>query len=195
MTEEPKDRRALTSAENGRRSRGPITPAGKRRSSQNGRRHGILSAELVIDALGESTAELARLRSRLWEELEPVGLVEEMLAEQILVAYWRLRRVLIAEAGLLTQRAEAVADRLLAARRVAARRQPTPLQRHAAEPLDLSDDEAAAFSAAQLLGALDAERVQRHEAMLQRQLLNGVERLTELQTRRLAAHRMIASDH
>lgn len=188
MEEEPKDRRALTSAENGRKSRGPITPEGKARSSRNARKHGILSAELVIDSLGESQGELDRLRAKLAVELAPDGLIEEMIAERILIAYWRLRRVLIAEAGLLTQRAEQTADRLLALRRVAARRQPTPLQRDGGQALALSDDEAAAMAAANLLGAADAERVQRLETMLERQLYRAIDELTTLQARRLAAH-------
>lgn len=188
MEEEPKDRRALTSAENGRKSRGPITPAGKARSAQNARKHGILSQELVIDSLGESQHELDRLRAKLMDELGPEGLIEQMIVERILIAYWRLRRVLIAEAGLLTQRAEQTADRLLALRRVAARRQPTPLHRDGGQAASLSDDEAAAMAAANLLGAADAERVQRLETMLERQLYRAIDQLTDLQSRRLDAH-------
>lgn len=195
MVEETPDKRALTSAENGRRSRGPITPEGKARSSRNSQRHGILAKELVILDLGETEAELRQLRARLMEELAPLGLIEEMLAEQILVAYWRLRRVLIAEAGLLTQRAESVAHRLLSARRVAARHEPTPLQGAHGPPGELSADELASFAAAQLLGSADAERVQRHEAVLQRQLYNAVSRLTDLQAKRLALHATVPVSH
>lgn len=180
------DRRALTSPANGRRSRGPRTPDGKAVSRYNGLRHGILSVELVIEGLGESEGELALLRRQLWEELGPVGVVEELLVERILVAYWRLRRVLIAEGGLLSQQAERAADRILRLRRLAGRRPPTPLHGGGSEAVGLSDDELAAFAASQLLGAADAERLRRYETMLERQLYRAVDQLRDLQERRIA---------
>jgi len=181
------DSRALTPAANGRLSKEPEHP---RRGRAPRRTHGILSAEVVIEALGESGEELARLRRKLWEELAPVGLVEEMLAERILVGYWRLRRVLIAEGGLLAQRAEDAAERIMAVRRSIAARGPAPSPEGAKgagnEAAALTADEVATFAAAQLLGAAEAERLSRYETMLERQLHRSIKELTQLQARRVA---------
>jgi hypothetical protein len=181
------DSRALTPAANGRLREGPENA---RRGMKPRRTHGILSAEVVIEALGESGEELARLRRRLWEELAPVGLVEEMLAERILVGYWRLRRVLIAEGRLLAQRAEDAAERIVAARRSIAARGPAPAPEGAAgtgdEAAALTADELALFAAAQLLGAAEAERLGRYETMLERQLHRSIKELTQFQARRVA---------
>jgi hypothetical protein len=102
------DRRALTSAANGRRSRGPVTPSGKAISRFNAAKHGILARVLLIRAgeQEESADELRRLHAQLRAELGPEGIVEEMLVEKILVAYWRLRRVLVAEQGLIRRQAD-----------------------------------------------------------------------------------------
>jgi hypothetical protein len=45
---------------------------------------------------------LQELRGRFYDELAPVGPLEEMLVEQIVTAYWRLRRALTAETGEIT---------------------------------------------------------------------------------------------
>lgn len=102
------DRRVLTSADNGRRSRGPITPAGKEAVRFNATRHGILARNLLIrdGEQQESAAELRRLLAQLRAELSPEGIIEEMLVERILTCYWRLRRVLTAEQGLIRRQAD-----------------------------------------------------------------------------------------
>ncbi len=71
-------------------------------------RHGILARNLLIrEGEGqESAGELRRLLAQLRAELSPEGIIEEMLVERILAAYWRLRRVLVAEQGLIRQRAD-----------------------------------------------------------------------------------------
>lgn len=161
--------------------RGPATEAGKLAVRGNATRHGILSAELVIAALGESQAELDDLRERLWRAWEPQGLGEEMVAEQILVMYWRLRRVLVAEKGLLTQRQRATLDRLLLARRAGAQPDGYPLA--GAEP---TEGETAALEAVQLLSGDDVERVARYESHLMRRLSALITELTFMQARRLA---------
>src|SRR5450755_238763 len=39
------------------------------------------------------------VHERFWDELQPVGAVEEMLVDQIVTAHWRLRRAMKAESG------------------------------------------------------------------------------------------------
>ena len=83
---------------NARLSTGPITPEGKAKSSMNSTKHGILSAQLVLDT--EDPEEFARMHEDMWAALQPVGELEEMHFETIVASRWRLRRVRAAEKGL-----------------------------------------------------------------------------------------------
>ncbi|MCE9609706.1 MAG: hypothetical protein K8R23_05810 [Chthoniobacter sp.] len=67
----------------------------------NALKHGILSEQVLVRGLGlsESTRELKALHRGFWDDLQPVGAVEEMLVDQIVTAHWRLRRALTAESG------------------------------------------------------------------------------------------------
>src|ERR1035437_9850024 len=86
---------------NARRSTGPRTVAGKAASRMNAVRHGILSGMVVVRGLRiqEHEEEYDALRKRCFESLAPVGPVEEMLVERIVMTQWRLRRVVLAETG------------------------------------------------------------------------------------------------
>ena len=86
---------------NAQKSTGPQTPAGRAVSKMNALKHGILSKEAVVRGrcIKEDDREFAALNQRLWEDLNPVGLLEEMLVDQIVTAHWRRRRALKAEAG------------------------------------------------------------------------------------------------
>jgi hypothetical protein len=83
------------SRRNGAKSRGPVTAAGKAKSSQNGRTHGFRSAQPSIE--DENDAEFQRLRKAMLEELQPAGPLESSLAEQIVHATWTLERLRDAE--------------------------------------------------------------------------------------------------
>ena len=178
-----------------KRGGGPKSEVGRAKAAKNAIKHGILSREIVIAALGESAGEYRRLAQRLAEEWEPTTTAEAMLVEDITLTYWRLRRVYIAEAGMLTRRAEEVADRIILLRRQAAQRQPTPIHRLPAEPTDLSEDEAALLAGSQLLGVVDAERIGRHESRLKRQLYDAIDRLARLQSARVALGGISPVDH
>jgi hypothetical protein len=86
---------------NARRSTGPRTAAGKLASRMNAVRHGILSSAVVVRGLRirEHEEEFQVLREECWKCLAPVGRIEEMLADKIVTAQWRLRRALMAETG------------------------------------------------------------------------------------------------
>jgi hypothetical protein len=86
---------------NCRRSTGPKTAEGRATSKMNAIKHGILSSQVVVQGLRvrERRKDFQELRKRLWEELAPVGTVEEMLVDRIATAHWRMRRALMAEAG------------------------------------------------------------------------------------------------
>ncbi|HWR84318.1 MAG TPA: hypothetical protein VN285_13555, partial [Candidatus Deferrimicrobium sp.] len=78
---------------------GPKTPEGKARVKWNALKHGLLAGSVVIPSRhgSESRHQFKHLLTQLHDELNPVGMLEEMLVEKIAVAYWRLRRALRAE--------------------------------------------------------------------------------------------------
>jgi hypothetical protein len=86
---------------NARKSTGPKTPQGLAVSKMNAFKHGILSREAVVHGrcIKEDEQEFDALHQRLWVELKPVGLLEEMLVDDIVTARWRMRRALKAESG------------------------------------------------------------------------------------------------
>lgn len=79
------------------RSRGPRTPAGKRRSSQNAIRHGVFSRVILL--YSESRQEYYAMLEGLREVFQPKGKLEEILVEKLAVITWRYRRLLIAESA------------------------------------------------------------------------------------------------
>jgi len=86
---------------NAQKSTGPRTPEGRAVSKMNALKHGILSKQVLVRGVNmkESNRELTALHERFWQELNPVGPVEEMLVDQIVTTHWRLRRTLTAESG------------------------------------------------------------------------------------------------
>lgn len=89
------------SRKNALQSTGPKTLEGKNVVKWNALKHGLLSKEIIIKAGDgkESKAEFKVLLSELREDLQPEGILEEMLVEKIVICYWRLRRVLRCEIG------------------------------------------------------------------------------------------------
>ena len=86
---------------NAQKSTGPKTARGLAKSKLNAFKHGLLSREVLIRGkhAGESRREFQKLAEQFYEDLDPVGSLEWLLVDQIVTAYWRLRRVLRAEAG------------------------------------------------------------------------------------------------
>ena len=83
--------RIAASRANGAKSRGPVTPEGKARSSRNSVTHGLLQNGIVLPTENLSTFEnmLAGYR----KELEPESPIEERLIEIMAVADWRRVRL------------------------------------------------------------------------------------------------------
>jgi hypothetical protein len=82
-------------------STGPKTPNGKAVSKMNAMKHGLRAREVVLRGrcIRENPREFEALPQQLWDDLKPEGVLEEILAEQIVITYWRLRRVPRAESG------------------------------------------------------------------------------------------------
>jgi hypothetical protein len=88
---------------NAQLSTGPKSEEGKEIVSKNALKHGILSEEVVISSkeVAESQEKYDDLRQKFISDLEPVGMVEEMLVDRIVSTYWRLRRVIVSEKGII----------------------------------------------------------------------------------------------
>jgi hypothetical protein len=82
-------------------STGPRTDAGKATSSQNGITHGLFTATDFIRP-GEETA-YNEFTAGLRLQIQPAGILEEELAEEIRSAMWLLRRCRSAESNLATR--------------------------------------------------------------------------------------------
>jgi hypothetical protein len=91
-------KKAESNRQNALKSTGPKTPEGKDAVRRNAVRHGLLSREILLP--GEDEDALRELNERLRDELQPVGEMESLLVEQIVTAYWRLRRLGRVEAGI-----------------------------------------------------------------------------------------------
>jgi hypothetical protein len=86
--------------ENGRKSKGPITVAGKEKSSQNALRHGYTSHRAVL-LTNESEQELREFSQIQFDELKPATPAQSLVVEEIIAAAWRLRRIWHAETAFI----------------------------------------------------------------------------------------------
>ena len=91
--------------ENARRSTGPRSPEGKARAARNALKHGLLARQVVIVGSdgAENPADFDALVADLCHELQPRGVVEEMLVARLAAAYWRLRRAHRFELGAIRE--------------------------------------------------------------------------------------------
>jgi hypothetical protein len=98
-------RRIYASRANAARSQGPVTAAGKRRSSQNATTHGLLSRDILMR--DESPEAFDIVMNQHLDRLQPVDGVEAGLVEEMVASYWRLRRAWALETRLLENEAAA----------------------------------------------------------------------------------------
>jgi hypothetical protein len=96
------ERSILASRVNGAKSRGPVTAAGKLKSSRNAISHGMLSQALLIE--GESQENFMSLFNEIHDEFPPRTGVETTLVENMAISRWRQTRLLTLEsAGISSQ--------------------------------------------------------------------------------------------
>ena len=75
--------------ENAKNSTGPKTVAGKAMSSRNAVKHGLLSARLT-QLNDQNAKDFAHVLAILQHDLQPVGVLEEILVEKIAYEYFRM---------------------------------------------------------------------------------------------------------
>jgi hypothetical protein len=147
-------------------------------SRRNALKHGILaSALLITEGIGaEDPAEFEELIDGLRRDLAPVGALEEMLVEKIGICWWRQKRALRCEAGLVRRAFVPDPGRELAA---SVSRDfglgPNPELEAIKDHLSLP------------LGA-DLDRILRYETTVQRQLVYAINQLERLQRSRRGEH-------
>ncbi len=90
---------ALASKQNGARSRGPKTEEGKRISSRNALRHGLLARNIILSNESQEVFD-ATLQEHL-AKMAPADGVEQGAIEEMVSASWRLRRLWMMEKTLL----------------------------------------------------------------------------------------------
>ena len=91
----------LANRANSQRSTGPHTEAGKERSSRNSCKHGLTSSKVVLP--GEDPAEYDAFRADILEQYQPANAIEQILAEELAAAGWRLNRSRAIETEVLKQ--------------------------------------------------------------------------------------------
>ena len=84
---------------NGARSRGPVSPEGRARSSKNAIKHGLSSSAIVLS--NESESEFEELLESYRVQFNPQSEIEASLVEQLVAARWRMERIWTIETALL----------------------------------------------------------------------------------------------
>ena len=100
------EKQIAANRENAKKSTGPRTLDGKRKSRRNALRHG-LTAETVIAVLEETTAYEA-LAKAINADFRPATNFELQLVGRLISLLWRLRRATAIESGLLALQAESL---------------------------------------------------------------------------------------
>ncbi len=99
----PIDRAAINRA-NAQHSTGPRTTAGKHRSSLNALRHGLTAATVVLPS--EDPLAYGAHHRRFLEEYQPATPTEIQLVQELVDTSWRLNRIPLLEAELLSGAAQ-----------------------------------------------------------------------------------------
>jgi hypothetical protein len=106
------ERQNAANRANALHSTGPKTPKGKAAVRLNAFRHGLLARDAVLP--GEDADAFEDLRNQVRADLSPMGPIEELLADRVVNAVWRLRRLARAETALFHWRVYGLkADRLI----------------------------------------------------------------------------------
>lgn len=89
--------------ENKKRSGGPRTEVGKARSSQNARKHGILSDKAYL-LQNENPAEWEHLKALCYQKFQPRDEFEQRLVDKIACAQWRMDRLIATETAIVVHK-------------------------------------------------------------------------------------------
>jgi hypothetical protein len=98
------ERKRIANQQNSTKSTGPKTARGKANSSRNAVKHGLLLKRLLFDQSGVPVnQELRTLQERLLEKYGGGDVRTDILAESLVVEYWRQHQALAVEQDLLKE--------------------------------------------------------------------------------------------
>jgi hypothetical protein len=126
----PSPRQIAASRANGAKSHGPTTSEGKRQSSRNSIRHGLLSKTPVLE--GESAQDFAALLASYRAEHRPETTEEQALVDNMALADWRQRRIHNLEASVFADHITDTAQAFIAFQAEVETNAPQLLNRYAA---------------------------------------------------------------
>jgi hypothetical protein len=92
-------KKSETSRINGHKGKGPVSAAGKARSSRNSGKLGVFAKNLVLPELGERWQDLDNIRELVATSFEVVDPVEKLICDDVADNYWRRLRVRRCEAA------------------------------------------------------------------------------------------------
>jgi len=94
------EKQILANRRNAEKSTGAISQEGKEAVRFNAVKHGLCAQSLLP---GDDTAQVTLLSESLFSEIKPVGPIEEMLTDRVVMLSWRLRRLGQIEMGIFIQ--------------------------------------------------------------------------------------------
>ena len=171
-------RKIKANQENAKKSTGPKTAAGKARVRGNAVKHGFFSKWLLVKDVdgSESQDEYDEFYAKLRHEYEPVGILEELCLETIVISSWRKRRVMRFERGLV---ARALVEHRLQIQRS---RAPDLVQSEFAEPAEPELD--AITDHLFLPEREELDKLLAEETLISRELEHAIAELERLKARR-----------
>ena len=92
------DRQIEANRQNAQLSTGPRSAEGKQRVAANALQHGLTGRQIVLP--NENPEEFDAFRRAFWDDLDPRGMLEEVLVDKIVADAWRVRRVPLLEAAI-----------------------------------------------------------------------------------------------
>src|ERR1700724_2899419 len=94
---------------NAAKSHGPTTPEGRAAVRMNALKHGLTAAEVILPTT-EDKLEFEQFQADFEEQCQPVGLLEQVLVEDMVVSRWRMNRLRKMEPGFFPLRREVLKD-------------------------------------------------------------------------------------
>ena len=97
------EKKLLANRQNAKKSTGPRSLQGKRASSFNATKHGMLAKPSMNDSNGRPDADLHRLMQSLREKYGSGDVFVEILLDAVVADFWRLKRAIESEAECLSK--------------------------------------------------------------------------------------------
>ena len=166
--------------------RGPKTDRGKAAVRLNAVRHAVLSQTPVIPEL-ETEEDWQAHRTRLFDDLDPHGALEQALVERIALTLWQHQRLVRFQRAAVIRGTFSSLDAMSAAAAYGERRLGIPWEE------SISDERVERRLLESILPQEgDLNKIMRYESHLNRQLYQAMHELEAIQLRRQGGHAPLA---